>query len=49
MDFKEILNFIPEVSYVPEYDPVVNIPCGTVRALFYEGMNYNNRKTRLFA
>lgn len=49
MDFKEILNFIPEVSYVPEYDPAVNIPCGTVRALFYEGMNYNNRKTRIFA
>ena len=49
MVFDQALRREPSVEFAPEYDPHTQPDGGRIQALFYEGMAYHGKSTRVFA
>ena len=49
MVFDQALRRKPSVAFAPEYDPHTQPDDGRIQALFYEGMAYHGKSTRVFA
>lgn len=49
MLFKEYLNKIPNVHYLPEFDPKAGTDWYGIKALWYEGAPFHGKRTKVFA
>lgn len=49
MDIAKILNIIPRVQYLPEYDMKPDTDWYGIKALCYDGMDFKGKKTKVFA
>ena len=49
MVFDQALRREPSAVFVPEYDPQIQPDDGKIQALFYEGMAYHGKPSRVFA